>query len=58
MSVYESFVQYQTHLLQTFRERAVTEEFRVVDARRSVIEIFGSITTEVGKVIETMSLES
>ncbi|GAC1417981.1 MAG: dTMP kinase [Actinomycetota bacterium] len=57
VNVYDSFVEYQTNLLATFRELAGSEEFRVVDARRSVTEIFASITAEVSKVIETMSLE-
>ncbi|MHB8510587.1 MAG: dTMP kinase [Actinomycetota bacterium] len=58
VNVYESFVEYQTQLLQTFKDLAVKGDFRVIDARGSVADIFTAITMEVSKVIETMSTES
>lgn len=54
-SVYTNFVDYQTRLLEEFRRLAKRHEFRVIDARGSVGEIFRGVTDAVGDVIQTMS---
>lgn len=56
-SVHATFVEYQTKLLQEFRNLAPRHGFNVVDARRSVGEIFGSISGIVQGVIAKMDVD-
>jgi dTMP kinase len=56
-SVYENFVAYQGQLLQEFRRLAERHGFKVVDARRSIPEIFADIRAEVQTVIGGMAVD-
>jgi dTMP kinase len=55
--VYDTFVEYQARLLEEFRRLAEPNGFVVVDARRSVPEVFGSVCEAVEDVIAGMSSE-
>jgi dTMP kinase len=53
-NVYANFVEYQEALLEEFRRLAIRHRFRVIDARRSVAEVFEDVRSETERVIETM----
>jgi dTMP kinase len=57
-SVYDTFVEYQTWLLDEFRRLAARHDFHVVDARGSVPEIFRAISKQVEEVVAGMEKES
>jgi dTMP kinase len=56
-SVFDTFVEYQTWLLDEFRRLAARHKFHVIDARGSVPEIFRAITARVEEVVEGMGQE-
>ncbi len=54
-SVYASFVEYQTRLLDEFRLIGKRHDFHVVDARGSVAQIFRAVCAEVEQAIAGMA---
>ena len=52
--VYRSFVKYQTMLLAEYLRLAERHEFTVVDARRSISEVFDVVRGEVERAVATM----
>jgi dTMP kinase len=56
-SVFDTFVEYQTWLLDEFRRLAARHNFHVIDARGSVPEIFRAISAQVEQVVEGMGQE-
>jgi dTMP kinase len=57
-SVYDTFVEYQTWLLDEFRRLASRHNFHVIDARGSVPEIFRAISKQVDEVVAGMEKDS
>lgn len=57
MSVFESFVAYQTQLLDMYRQLAAKHGFRVVDARGSIPEVLSAVSAEIETVLEGMASE-
>lgn len=55
-SVYDTFVEYQTSVLEEFRRLAKRHDFRTVDARADFAQIFETIREEVSGVIAGMTL--
>ena len=51
---YEAFVEYQTRLLAQFETMAEQYDFRRVDARRNIREVFQSLTLEIEQVLSDM----
>jgi dTMP kinase len=56
-AVYESFVTYQSRLLEEFRGMADPYGFRTVDARGTVGEVFRSVLVEIEPLLEGILLE-
>jgi dTMP kinase len=52
--LYENFVEYQTMLLAEFRRLAQRYDFRMLDGRRGVAEVFADLCQEVETVIQGM----
>ena len=52
--LYENFIQYQSALIDEFRELAKEHQFVTVDARGSVGDVFEALQTEVRKALEGM----
>ncbi len=50
--MYESFVKYQTHLIQGFEEMVDPYGFQVIDASRSADEVFESLKQATSKILE------
>ncbi|HLW17562.1 MAG TPA: thymidylate kinase [Actinomycetota bacterium] len=57
-SVFDTFVEYQTWLLDEFRRLATRHDFHVIDARGSVPEIFRAIATQVEEVVAGMGQDA
>ncbi len=55
--LYETFVEYQSVLLDEYRRLADKHHFSVVDARGSVADVFDALRVEVGAVVEDMALD-
>lgn len=53
--LYENFIQYQSALIDEFRELAKEHHFVTVDGRQSVGDVFEALQTEVRKALEGMS---
>ena len=52
--LYENFIQYQSALIDEFRELAKEHQFVTVDGRGSVGDVFGALQTEVRKALQGM----
>ena len=52
--LYENFIQYQSALIDEFRELAKEHQFVTVDGRGSVGDVFQALQTEVRKALEGM----
>ncbi len=52
--LYENFIQYQSALIDEFRELAKEHQFVTVDGRGSVGDVFEALQTEVRKALEGM----
>lgn len=52
--LYENFIQYQSALIDEFRELAKEHQFVTVDGRGSVGDVFEALRTEVRKALEGM----
>ena len=52
--LYENFIQYQSALIDEFRELAKEHQFVTVDARGSVGDVFQALQTEVRKALDGM----
>ncbi|MEQ1886875.1 MAG: thymidylate kinase [Bryobacteraceae bacterium] len=50
--MYESFVKYQTHLIQGFESMVDMYGFQIVDASRSADDVFESLKAAISKVLE------
>ncbi|MFN8547280.1 MAG: thymidylate kinase [Candidatus Eisenbacteria bacterium] len=57
-SLFDSFTRYQHDLLAEFRRLSTKYEFKMLDARRSVAEVFHDLCSEVEPILHTMQLES
>lgn len=57
-SVYESFVEYQTRLLEEFRRLAAEYDMKTIDARASAGEVFEQLRSGLAAVIRGMESES
>lgn len=55
--LYDTFVEYQTVLLQEFRRLAAKHDFSVVDARGSIDDVFEQLRDHVAGVVEGMALD-
>jgi dTMP kinase len=53
--LYNNFVDYQTRLLNEFRRLTEVHEFRTVDARRTVSDVFQSMVGHVADVVQELS---
>jgi dTMP kinase len=53
--LYHNFVEYQTRLLREFRRLAVAHNFRSVDARRPVADVFEDLVGHVAEVVQELS---
>ena len=51
LDVYDSFVEYQTRILKEFNKLSKEFGFNVIDATRSVDDIFKDLKTEIGKIL-------
>lgn len=52
--VYKNFIRYQSRLLPQFQRLAVKHDFRVIDARRGVLDIFDDLRTGISSTVEGM----
>ena len=52
--LYENFIQYQSALIDEFRELAKEHQFVTIDGRGSVGDVFEALQTEVRKALEGM----
>lgn len=52
--LYQNFIQYQSALIDEFRELAKEHQFVTVDGRGSVGDVFAALQTEVRKALEGM----
>ena len=57
-SLFDTFIRYQHDLLTEFRRLSSKYDFKMLDARRSVAEVFRDLCTEVEPILHTMQLES
>ena len=51
LDVYDSFVEYQTRNLKEFNKLSKEFDFKVIDATRSVNEIYTDLTQEISKIL-------
>jgi dTMP kinase len=56
-NVYDNFVAYQRRLLEEFRRLAKRHDFRMIDARGSVAEIFRALQAEIEGVVKGMEAD-
>jgi dTMP kinase len=56
-NVYDNFVTYQRRLLEEFRRLAKRHDFRMIDARGSVAEIFRALQAELEGVVKGMEAD-
>ena len=53
--LYHNFVEYQTRLLSEFRRLAEVHDFKTVDARGTVSEVFQAMVGQVTEVVRELS---
>jgi dTMP kinase len=56
--VYKNFIKYQSRLLPEFHDLALQHDFRLIDARRGVLDIFADLKAGIGDVVDGMMDEA
>ena len=52
--LYKNFIKYQSRLLPEFHDLAAKHDFKVINARRGVLDIFADLKAGIGDVVEGM----